>query len=111
MKYKVGNIVQVKLWCELEKKFELDEDGDLVLNKIAFSNSMRKYCGKEFIILRSFLYYDDDRYKLEYLSDGSVESNENIFNYLFSNDMIASPDEINSRLDIFPKREFDEELL
>lgn len=68
-KYKVGDRVLIKSWDDMEKEFGLDEYGNI---KIGFVKDMKKFCNKEFKIIKRdedgdyilendnwFYFYDD----------------------------------------------------
>lgn len=50
--YKVGDFVKIKTWEQMEKEYGLDRDGDINVKSCFYVKTMKKYCGKVFVIAR-----------------------------------------------------------
>lgn len=72
-KYKVGDMVRIKTWEEMEKEFGLDCDGDIKTIP-CYVTTMREFCGGVFQITR--------------VVENSVQLNEDYFSYYFPFDSI-----------------------
>lgn len=44
-KFKVGELVRIRQWDEMEKEFGIDADGDIKID-VGFVSSMKPLCGK-----------------------------------------------------------------
>lgn len=67
MKYKVGDIIRVRDWDDMERQYGTDSDGDIRLpDGWWFKNSMKPFCGKDYkiskVFVTSYLLEDTDDY-------------------------------------------------
>ena len=66
LEYKIGDKVKIREWDDMEEEFELDTWGDIRINNdyqfIFYTSPMKKYCGKEAIIIQKF---PNGRYALD----------------------------------------------
>lgn len=69
--YKVGDVVQIREWDDMEREFGLNAFG--IKTRLCFINGMRQFCSKQFLIYHILR---DDCYK----SAGAG-------NYIYSSDM------------------------
>lgn len=47
---KVGDRVRIRSWEEMEKEFEVSDDGDIIYCKLKFINEMKHLCGRTAIV-------------------------------------------------------------
>ncbi len=79
MKFKKGDLVQVKKWNKMANISKPDKAGDLHFGIIAFTKEMRKYCNK---VARIYRIGSNGYYRLIF------QDEENRANYYFSNVML-----------------------
>ena len=48
-KFKVGDLVEIKSWEEMEEEYGLNKSGEIKCNKV-FAHEMKKFCGKHYTI-------------------------------------------------------------
>lgn len=76
--FNVGDIVTIRDWDSMVNEFRLDRDGDIRIphnnEYLYFLSYMRKYCGKQFMVVEAA---EDDLYGRYYYLD--VEDAGNIF--------------------------------
>ncbi len=84
----VGTFVRIKSWVGMERVFDLDEDGDILLDDTVFSKHMRKFCENLFVIKRSFI--DRGRYQRYTLGHISGEFPDDLDNWVFTDDMFLN---------------------
>ncbi len=53
MKYKIGDVVKIRSWEDMENQYGLDEDGDIACPGV-FTQDMRELCGREVGIVDVF---------------------------------------------------------
>lgn len=80
-KFKVGELVRIRQWDDMEKEFGIDEGGNISINSaIVFVREMKPLCGKYAEITRL---HDGGRVGLKFFNCDGLETG-----WLYSTDMI-----------------------
>ena len=54
--YQIGDRVTIRQWDDMKSEFGLNRFGDIKVQKVCFTEPMRKYCGKTLTIVRKSHY-------------------------------------------------------
>jgi len=117
---KTNDIMRIKSWENMLYWGKLDEIGDILFDRIAFTKEMRWFCGKTFIVEKTTGTDSNNyRYELNYLNteDRQKDFREgiNVTEWTFVEQMLEKPTQTKKSADfqVFYKKAnaFNEELL